>query len=271
MRALPKKFLQGLQQGVTQVRGWLGARRKLLDQHVNAVQPRHANLLDTLVPSFFILGLAGGAISLIASIATSEMDRYGEIVDFHWHWIGNVWLGLLAIGIPLLIVLSKAIGKARREMQATTRVQLEAEHRAHPLVQRAELIDRAVRDYFFHCDRYREWKQQVDDELVAEDAAAAERYLAFLERAREVLERAIANFTAVAERAAREETYLAQHPELQNQTEGTALTLLLDELKADVEKPELPQAILDPIRALEHEEQLAAVAAELGQHEAATG
>lgn len=260
MRALPKRFLEIVRR-VTTVRVWLDARYQALELRIKTVQPRHNDLPETLMFST-LTGGAVGAMMLLGVIGA--MDT--------WPWAGTVWLGLwlglMAMGITAAIVLSRVIGRARMHMQTAARVQFEAEERGHPLVQRAELIERAVRDFSFHYDRYQEWRRQVDDELVLEDSAAADRYIVFLERAHAVLERAIVNFNAVAERMAREEQYLAQHPELQRQPDGTALTLLLDDLKADVEKPELPQAILDPMRALEREEQLAAVVAELGQHEA---
>lgn len=215
-----------------------------------------------------VIGLLIG-ISALGSMDVIR-DQYGEVtsetfnaVTFApwWSWLRWMLYGAGA-SATILSVLVARLTNIKRKL-ATPRI--ENERRGHPLAARAELITRALRDYRFHLDRYRALREQVEDELVEPDPALEERYRAFLERAHSVLSQAVQNFNAVAERVKRDETYAHSHPEFDEASKGTGLSLLLDELAVRVEKPDLPDRIVDPVKALEHEEQIARIAAELDQ------
>lgn len=257
MRALPKKFI-AITADATPVRDWRKAKQIEISRAVERVESKLANAAFACGLGFTLLLL----FTLFGVLASEGGD--GEI-----HWSAFLtWMSVI-MGIDLVAVLGFAIGNGvhTETLRARTRERLEREAKANPLVARAELLVRATQDFTIHCDRYRAWRQQVEEELIMEDAEAAERYFAFLDHAYEVITRAIANFVAVAERVRREEAYLKEHPELRESDAGTGLTLLLDELRADIEQPEIPGTILNPTRALAHEEALAEIVADLEVHE----
>lgn len=195
---------------------------------------------------------------------------FGAIAEPHtgigWHWcVASItWLAGTGIGAVLALSWTIIHDTARTKLQKQARANLQLELiDGNALALRVALITKAVKDFEFHCSRYRELRDQVDNELVEEDSAVEERYLTFLDRADKELRQAIRNFTVVSERVAREEQRLQSHPELKD----ASLTLLLDDLKVNVERPEFLTTLADPMRALAHEESLAMVVSELEQHE----
>lgn len=266
MKALPTKFNRvfALAEGV---RNWFAARRQGLEKRLQAINSKISNW----VPVSWVGFVACLLTTFVAEIVSEDKkDYYGSVVivkDFPmWGWYAiGIGVIILICAIIIMVVDSKATDMARNN----ARYQFELELKGNPLYARAELIMRALNDYRFHLDRYREMRHQVEEELIEADEGTAERYFAFIERAHDVLTRAIANFNAVAERVARAEAYAAAHPDLKEASESAGLSLLITELDGKVEQPQLPAPLLDPVKALEHEEDLARISAELEQHEVA--
>ncbi len=267
MKALPTRF-DRVFQSVNGVETWYQNKRRWLDQKLGTIRSK----LSSWLPAFW-LPFAGCVVATLVAGAHSldDYDFNGNLVRGTWpHW-GSWGLG---IGVALLIAsifVTYLDGKACNEGWQKMCPQFELELKGNPLYARAELIMRALKDYQFHCDRYCELRHQVDEELVETDEATAERYYRFIERAHTVLERAIANFDAVAERVARAEKYATEHPDLKEASESAGLSLLLSELDGKVEEPRLPAPLLDPVKALQHEEDLTSIVAELQSHEVVNG
>lgn len=263
MRALPKKFYR-LTNDAKSARQWRDAKQQVLEAAVETTKSELTGL------GAFV-GFGSAIISIIllldCLIVAAPANNHGE---FTWPSFGN-WTFLIGgMGIVIGIGLGLAGSNATANLRDRTRRQRETELKGNALFVRAERICRAVKDFAVHCDRYQAWRQQVDEELMEEDTEATTRYRTFLERAHETLTAAIENFTVVAERVRREEAYVAAHPELNAGDSGTSLTLLLEELKADVVKPELPVAIADPTQALAHEEALRDVMHDLAAEQPGT-
>lgn len=255
MQALPKKFT-GITQNVAPVYRWLTNQRYRVTNEAAKIEAPGGGWILVLWISTFLWACV---MAIVAGFAGDSADHQ----TIHWTPWATAWLTGNGIGFVLAIFWTIIHGVSTDKLRDETRAKLELELvSGNTLAQRAELITKAVKDFEFHCSRYRELRNQVDEELVEEDPAAAERYLVFLDRAYEVLRQAIRNFTVVSERVAREEQHLTNHPELKE----ASLTLLLDELKADVERPEFLTTLADPMRALAHEEALGEVVRELGQH-----
>lgn len=264
MKPLPTKF-DRVFVSAQGVRDWFDAKRKWLEDKLQAIKSKLSSWVPVPWFGFVACFLTTCVARVVSEDKHSPLGDVIKVVPFP-QW------GSWAVGIGFVVLVAAMIitwldSKASDIARHNARQQYELELKGNPLYSRAELIMHALKDYRFHLDRYREMRHQVEEELVEPDNATAERYYAFIERANDVLTRAIANFNAVAERVARAEAYAAAHPELKEASESAGLSLLINELDGKVEQPQLPAPLLDPVKALEHEEDLARVVAELEQHE----
>lgn len=164
----------------------------------------------------------------------------------------SLWIVGTTTGIAGYI----ASGPKSKSIEANKRRELEAERDTEPLYIRAKLILDAIHDYRFHCDKYRAWCAVVSEKLRPADEARADQYHAFISHANDVISKGIKNFLAAAELHKRQLQYTATHPELTAGNHSTALTELVSLLDEPIDAPEMNE-LIDPVAALDHEENLA--------------
>lgn len=101
----------------------------------------------------------------------------------------NIRVPLIAAGIVAGIV--AIVGWDHRRREATDPMR----RSRTTLMRRRERIGQAVRSFRLHCGLYRQWQHEVALGLRLADAPRAERYSAYLERARHIIAGALTEYT----------------------------------------------------------------------------
>ncbi len=205
----------------------------------------------------FLFGLVTSVITLMVVSGGGNPSRTWPPIG--WFFIAS-GVGGLATWIKLGIPASRRTEALREEKQK--------EYRQDPLWQRAELIVKAVSEFEIHHNHFYAWQTAVDENLQDGDETLAERYHAFLTRASVGINGSIDNFMRAAELTARQTEYNNKHPELAQRAASTHLSDLMAQLNCPVEIP-AAISLMDPRKALDHEESLAEAVGELYEGELA--
>ena len=225
------------------VRGWLKASDGVIEKAVNA---------EAVTPP---LSTAFGVVAAICGFGVIVCLMFASQPEASWPTIGWYFLGGLG-GILGAMLFGRPAIREMAWLRREKRKELEGVRRLDPIFQRAQLMLQAIDQFRFYCDRYEAWFKAVDEGLQEPDEAAADRYHDFLVRTSTGLDRAISNFDQAVALEARRQQYAQEHPALVAASEGAALTELMSLLDQPVELPSETVGLLEPARALEHEEAL---------------
>jgi len=177
--------------------------------------------------------------------------------DEYSPWLWAVPLVCLMAGIIMCCIHNNRYN----EVAKAYRIKLERERQSNPMYVRAKTLIEATDNYLIHRDRYMAWCLAVEAGVQEEDKEAAERYLAFLQRAYSVLNRAMINFENLLELFARWHGHKTVA-----EPQDAALSDLLARLDQPTEIPSLP-VVPDLRRVLEYEDALVELNEELASQE----
>ncbi|MFH1430235.1 MAG: hypothetical protein ABIG71_01765 [Candidatus Uhrbacteria bacterium] len=254
MKPLPQRFDRIMQRANSVVQ-YAAQRRKQDDKQVDSITDSG----EWFTP----LGVTWIALSLVVLVGSGIFSTVDPNISFGWFGCTTVVSSIVSILTTWHITVRRGFRLQYAQKEALGR-ELSLQREADKLYQRALLIEKALADYKLHCTRYREWRTQVEDELVDDDPESADRYFDTIVRWQDVLDQAIDNFETVRERVEREKAFVSQHG-AERAADNDGLARLTTELNAEVELPQLPHELIDPIRALEDEQRLSKVAQELQQ------
>lgn len=257
VKALPKKY-DDVSAIADRLSSWLQEQQKKRVEDV--VAGVHAKGHRWNLALWVMAGI-GAVLTFFNTMAS--MPSYPGRPDFSWYTFGTYTAIGGGIALMLAVVLSKIRSYPTTIMRQAKRSQIQPQFNADPLVQRARLIAEAASAYAIYCARYRQWREEVEEEIVPPNEEKADEYHAFLTAAREVILAASTNFWNVIERIVRAEEFAKLHPQAAAAQDGDGLALLLDELKVGITPPSMLNAQADPVQALEDETRLARVAQEL--------
>lgn len=191
-------------------------------------------------------------------LSVSLLGRPGHPQSPHLWWA--VAYALCAtLAFPVAGILHK---RDLRRREKAAREEIAFEHENDPLHVRAHLILRAVEGYNLRCAVYREYKENVDKDLIVGDEEAANRYHENLTKARETIMRAIDNLEKAKTLHERQQEFEKLNPKHAERLQDTALSDLMINLNQSAELP--AQVATTNLRVvIDHEDELKAIADEL--------
>ena len=249
MRPLSNRYRKAVSGKSKLVTDWLAESNAVLESQIAA-----PNEGEERGRAFAGIVSAFASVGLLLSLLYTGDPRSG----YKWPAIGWVFAGLLVVGVAAIVL----VARRGREYGEYVRMRLNELRKSDPLYQRARLIAEAMSAFCAHCDRYAAWYEAVDEGLQPSDEEAADRFLAFLARAAEVIERAIDNFGCATELTRKRAEFVKTHPTAGAAPQSTALSELIARLDEPTEVPNVP-ALPDAREALEFEEALEELSEEL--------
>lgn len=241
---------------LTSVRKWLEASDARLQANFEQMKkesPKHwgeqmrtIGVVITVLAGFFLFGC---------------LMRH-QPFSMLWWWIGGGALAFSFASVFVGGIVSKDYVEDRQAWLGRELAGMkQARETTDPFFRAAKLILDAHAAYETYCDRYMVWYTAVDEELQEPDEETANRNIALLDRAHDVIAQAAERFEHATELSAKREEFERSHPNATGK-DSEALSILLARLDRPIEIPEIP-SLPDPKLTLAVEEELAELAEEL--------